>query len=145
MLKKRYAGAMAALTIAATAVLAPLTAGQAHDDHKKFDKKWAEELAEGIHAKVHASMAKGAIGMEKGADSMMRGADKMDAYADRLENDPKFREREAARQNEWGDNALSAQDLYERIPELRRGAQEMREGAQEMRESAKKMRDGDSS
>jgi len=145
MFNNRYAAAVAVLSLTAGVSLYPLAAVQAHDGHHKMGKEWGEKLAKEITAKVHAGMAKGAIGMEKGADKMLRGADKMDAYADRLERDPEFRRNEAAKQSKWNDGAMTSQELYEKIPEFRRGANEMREGAVKMREGAEKMRRGDDS
>lgn len=140
MHKFHFIGAAAVAGLAAS--LLPLAAGQAHDGKHKFDREWGENLSKEIQAKVHAGLAKGAVGMEKGADKMLRGADKMEAYADRLENDPEFRAQEAAKQNKWNDEELSAEDMLEKAEGMRRGAEGMRKGAEEMRRAAEEMRQG---
>ena len=142
MKKDCFVEGLAVLGLVAAATI-PFAASQAHDGEHKFSKKWSEDLAEKIEIKVREGMKKGAVGMEKGADKMLKGADKMDAYADRLERDPEFRAQEAAKQNKWNDKKLTADDLLDKVSDLRRGAEEMREGAAEMRKAAEKMRRGE--
>lgn len=141
MNRDRLIEGVAIFALIATATI-PFAAGQAHDGKHKFDKQWSADFAQKIEAKVKAGLTKGAIGMDKGAEKMLRGADKMDAYADRLQRDPEFREKESARRNDWSDGQLTADQLLEKVPEFRRGAEGMRKGAAEMRKSADEMRRG---
>ncbi len=126
MTNAKFTGAIAGLALVAMTSIIPLAASKAHDGVHKFDKKWGENLAKKIEAKVAAGMAKGAIGMEKGAEKMLRGADKMEAYADRLESDAAFREAEAAKRNKWNEGNMTADELLAQAPEFHRGAAEMR-------------------
>ena len=124
----------------------PAMAIRAHDaKHSDNDVEWSEALARNVKAQVKAGLAQGAIGMEKGAEEMRRGADKMEVYAYRLERDAEFRQREALRQSARQGEKVTADQLLESVPEMRRGAEEMREGAEKMKAGAEKMRRGDDS
>ncbi|WP_373491416.1 hypothetical protein, partial [Parasphingorhabdus sp.] len=120
MIDRRHFPLFAGLGLVAVS-LWPVTAIHAQDPEHGNDKIWSEKLASDIKAQVKTGMAAGAVGMEKGADKMLRGADRMETYADRLEQDADFREREATRQNERNDRQVTAQQLLESVPKMRRG------------------------
>lgn len=139
MIDKRYVPYLAGLGLIAASFV-PTMAIHARDTDQEINAEWSETLARDIEKQVKASLAEAAVDMEKGAEEMLRGADEMEAYADRLQRDSKFREREAARQNAWRKDKVTAQTLLESAPKMRRGAEKMREGAKKMRAGAEKMR-----